>query len=154
MRPPINDRNSADLKKHLASVELDNVKILPQSLKEIKYFYLCELCVLCGYKQKKPPFSQKERRLQYPKQRYCTNIQYVHWCSLRENSQQIFLIPARFSDLRLLKEPFPLISEQWYNFFRSPDFIEINAYSGATVTAFNRVPFSVINIYFQRTGVV
>lgn len=64
-----------------------------------------------------------------------------------------FLISARFSDLRLPKEPFPFpisnlkfeISKQWYiSFWPS------NAYSGATVTALNRVPFSVINILFSK----
>ena len=60
------------------------------------------------------------------------------------------LLTGRFSDLRLPKEPFPLISEQWYCFFRSPGLSGKNAYSGATVTASNRVPFSVINYFFLK----
>jgi hypothetical protein len=59
-------------------------------------------------------------------------------------------ITGRFSDLRPPKEPFPLVFEQWYYFFRSPDFSGTNAYSGATVTAFHRVPYSAINISFQK----
>jgi hypothetical protein len=61
-----------------------------------------------------------------------------------------FSIPARFSDLRFPKEPFPLISEQWYIFFRPSDLSGKNAYSGATVTDFNRVPFSVIKYFFSK----
>jgi hypothetical protein len=99
---------------------------------------------LGGYKQKKPPFPNKERRLYNPKQRCCE----IHSISVGvpyARTLNKFMIPTRFSDLRSPKEPFPSTFRQWYNFFWST-----NAYSGATVTALNRVPFFVINIFFLK----
>jgi len=103
-------------------------------------------------KQKKPPFSTKERRLiiqnKNAGQTYSTFVGVPYARTLNK-----FPIPARFSDLRFPKEPFPFpisnlkfeISKQWYAFFWPS-----NAHSGATVTAFNRVPFSEIIYFFSK----
>jgi len=59
-------------------------------------------------------------------------------------------ITDRFSDLRPPKEPFPLKISSGTTSFGLATYIATNAYSGATVTDFNRVPFSVTRYYFSK----
>jgi hypothetical protein len=59
-------------------------------------------------------------------------------------------ITGRFSDLHPPKEPFPLILSSGTASFGLLIQSGTNAYSGATVTAFHRVPYSAINISFQK----
>jgi hypothetical protein len=75
-------------------------------------------------------------------------IRYGMPYGTREHSTN-YQLQAGFLTCVLPKESFPSLRDSGttrqrrVNFFRSPEHIGISAYSGATVTDFNRVPFPV-----------
>jgi len=123
----------ADLKKHFALWNWTNLK------------------------QKKPPFPNKERRLYNPKQR-CCKIYSISVGVPYARTLNKFLIPARFSDLRLPKEPFPFrisnlrfeISKTVVHFLLAVKRLQRRDRHGFEPCSLFRNQYSI----FKRTGVV